>query len=149
MKYFTIDGKTTDYLPDPCKGVSPMTEQRFKDLGGEIEDDGTCWTAAELEFQTLACCTTFKAVCGQIAEFMGVDVFFGGYDDILAFQQSEQAQENPVQALMLAMMWQGADDDCNYRAQKLGIGRPRWWYCCWDIDPDNPEVAASGPVNAE
>lgn len=40
MKHFTIDGKTYDKLPDPCKGVSPMTEQRFKDLGGEIEDDG-------------------------------------------------------------------------------------------------------------
>jgi hypothetical protein len=35
MKHFTIDGKTYDKLPDPCKGgVSPMTEQRFKDLGG-------------------------------------------------------------------------------------------------------------------
>ena len=29
MKHFTIDGKTTDCLPDPCRGVSPMTEARF------------------------------------------------------------------------------------------------------------------------
>lgn len=29
MKHFTINGVTTDFLPDPCKGVSPMTEARF------------------------------------------------------------------------------------------------------------------------
>jgi hypothetical protein len=40
MKHYTIDGKTTDYLPDPCQGVSPMTEARFVSLGGTIEDDG-------------------------------------------------------------------------------------------------------------
>ena len=40
MKHYTIDNITTDYLPDPCKGVSPMTEQRFVQLGGTITDDG-------------------------------------------------------------------------------------------------------------
>jgi len=40
MKHYTIDNITTDYLPDPCKGVSPMTEERFIDMGGEIYDDG-------------------------------------------------------------------------------------------------------------
>lgn len=40
MKTFTIDGKTYNKLPDPCKGASPMTEQRFTVLGGTIEDDG-------------------------------------------------------------------------------------------------------------
>ena len=40
MKHYTLDEKTTDYLPDPCKGVSPMTEERFVSLGGTIEDDG-------------------------------------------------------------------------------------------------------------
>ena len=40
MKHYTIDNITTDYLPDPCKGVSPMTEERFVALGGVIEDDG-------------------------------------------------------------------------------------------------------------
>ena len=45
MKHFTIDGKTTDILPDPLKTeageVSPMTDERFVALGGTIEDDGT------------------------------------------------------------------------------------------------------------
>ena len=40
MKHFTIDGETYDKLPDPCKGVSPMTEERFVDMGGTITDDG-------------------------------------------------------------------------------------------------------------
>ena len=40
MKFFEIDGKTYTKLPDPCKGVSPMTEERFVNLGGTIEDDG-------------------------------------------------------------------------------------------------------------
>ena len=41
MKHYTIDNITTDYLPDPCKGVSPMTEERFVELGGTITDDGS------------------------------------------------------------------------------------------------------------
>lgn len=40
MKHYTIDGKTYDKLPDPCRGVSPMTEERFVALGGTIDDDG-------------------------------------------------------------------------------------------------------------
>ena len=40
MKHFTINGKTTDSLPDPCMGRSPMTEARFVELGGTITDDG-------------------------------------------------------------------------------------------------------------
>ena len=40
MKHYTIDNKTYDILPDPCKGVSPMNEERFVSLGGVIEDDG-------------------------------------------------------------------------------------------------------------
>ena len=41
MKHYTIDGKTTDYLPDPCRGISPMTDALFVQLGGVITDDGT------------------------------------------------------------------------------------------------------------
>lgn len=41
MKHFTIDNITTGSLPDPCKGVSPMTEERFVELDGTIEDDGS------------------------------------------------------------------------------------------------------------
>lgn len=34
---FKINGKTFDKLPDPCNGVSPMTNERFVQMGGTIE----------------------------------------------------------------------------------------------------------------
>ena len=40
MKHYTIDNITTDYLPDPCRGASPVSEELFVQLGGTIEDDG-------------------------------------------------------------------------------------------------------------
>lgn len=44
MKHFTIDGKTYNTLPDPLKTaggeISPMSEELFVKLGGEIHDDG-------------------------------------------------------------------------------------------------------------
>lgn len=156
MKIIEIEGKTyTDIadIPDPLKlsvgTISPVTEKSLLRYGARIYDDGEIWTAKEKEFQALPCCTNFKTVCGKIAEFLEVEEFLGGYDDIQLLATSEKAQENPVQALMLGQMWQAADDECNYKAERLGISRPRWWYCCWDINPDNPEVAANGPVNAE
>ena len=56
MKYYTIDGKTYDKLPDPCRGVSPMTEARFVALGGTITDDGEP--------------TPAQRVCGAFAELI-------------------------------------------------------------------------------
>lgn len=40
MKHYIIDNRTTDRLPDPCRGVSPMTDALFIRLGGTITDDG-------------------------------------------------------------------------------------------------------------
>ena len=40
MKHYTINGRTTDYLPDPCMGCSPMNDEKFVALGGTITDDG-------------------------------------------------------------------------------------------------------------
>lgn len=41
MKRYIIDGNTFDHLPDPCKGLSPVTEDTFvNELGGTITDDG-------------------------------------------------------------------------------------------------------------
>jgi len=60
MKHYTINGKTTDYLPDPLHlnggEVSPMTEELFVRLGGEIEDDGEP--------------TPTEAVCGEFADLI-------------------------------------------------------------------------------
>lgn len=44
MKTYIINGKSYDHLPDPVyidgAAYSPMTEERFVELGGTIEDDG-------------------------------------------------------------------------------------------------------------
>lgn len=40
MKTFIIDGQTFNSLPDPCRNMSPMTEELFEELGGTITDDG-------------------------------------------------------------------------------------------------------------
>lgn len=40
MKSYIFENVTYNKLPDPCNGVSPMTEQRFVALGGTITDDG-------------------------------------------------------------------------------------------------------------
>lgn len=61
MKHFTIDKKTTDYLPDPCRGVSPMTEARFVSLGGTIEDDGEPTPQERV-------CASFVALIADLAE---------------------------------------------------------------------------------
>jgi hypothetical protein len=61
MKHYTIDEKTTDYLPDPCKGVSPMTDARFVALGGTIEDDGEPTPQERV-------CASFAALIADLAQ---------------------------------------------------------------------------------
>ena len=41
MKQYLYNGNTFNELPDPLDGTSPMTEQRFIEMGGTITDDGT------------------------------------------------------------------------------------------------------------
>ena len=40
MKLYYADGVTYTERPDPFKGVSPMTDARFIELGGTIINDG-------------------------------------------------------------------------------------------------------------
>ena len=61
MKHYTIDNITTDYLPDPCKGVSPMTDARFISLGGTIEDDGEPTPKERV-------CASFAALIADLAQ---------------------------------------------------------------------------------
>jgi len=61
MKHYTIDEKTTDYLPDPCKGVSPMTDARFLALGGTITDDGEPTPQERV-------CASFAALIADLAQ---------------------------------------------------------------------------------
>ena len=38
MKHYFFDGIEYSTLPDPFEGVSPMTEARFVEIGGEIKE---------------------------------------------------------------------------------------------------------------
>ena len=125
MKTYTIDGKTYDKLPDPCNGVSPMTEERFIALGGMITDDGQ-----PTPFE--AACAQFRTLCAQIGEFIGDPDFKGGFDEYTEFATSEAYQKNPVQGNALAIQWSALNELCKYEGQKAGYGQPDWWYKCWE-----------------
>ena len=142
MKYYTYNGNTTKHLPDPLRlaeggYVSPMTEERFVAFGGVISEDEEPTPMEEFE----AALVMFRAVCGEIAQFLGVDQFLGGFGDIAAFETSEIAAAHPVEALMLSSKWNAADKLCTYLGSKVGYGQPRWFYYCWGIpEPESVEV---------
>ena len=125
MKHYTIDGKTYDKLPDPCKGCSPMTDERFEALGGTITDDGE-----PTPFE--AACAQFRALCGEIGEFIGDTEFKGGFDEYTEFATSEAYASNPVQGNALAIQWSALNELCKYEGAKIGLGQPAWWYACWE-----------------
>ena len=97
MKHFTIDGKTYDKLPDPCKGVSPMTEQRFVALGGTIEDDGEPTPKERV-------CGAFAALIADLAQKtdkITPDEFLqaaanGISSDLIAFAREREVPEEVI-----------------------------------------------------
>ena len=131
MKSYTIFGKTYNNLPDPLEtengSISPMTEQRFKDLGGTIEDDGQ-----PSPFESA--CAQFRTLCARIGEFIGDPEFKGGFDEYTEFATSEAYQQNPVQGNALAIQWSALNELCKYEGQKEGYGQPDWWYRCWEAN---------------
>ena len=126
MKHYTIDNKTTDYLPDPCNGVSPMTDERFTALGGVIEDDGQL-----SPFE--AACAQFRTLCAAIGEFIVNAEFKGGFDEYAVFATSEAYASNPVKGNALAIQWSALNELCKYEGAKIGLGQPDWWYRCWEL----------------
>lgn len=127
MKFFEIDGKTYTKLPDPYKGVSPMTEERFVALGGTIEDDGQ-----PSPFE--AACAQFRALCAEIGEFIGDPEFKGGFDEFSAFAMSDAYESNPVQGNAYAIQWSALNELCKYEGAKIGLPQPNWWYRCWEAN---------------
>lgn len=66
MKTYIFEGKTFDSLPDPLYTVdgsahSPMTEDRFRALGGTITDDGEATPKERI-------CASFAALIADLAE---------------------------------------------------------------------------------
>jgi hypothetical protein len=90
MKTFTIDGKTYTSLPDPLKTaggeISPMTEKLFKQLGGEVHDDGTP--------------TQEEAVCGEFAELI---TDLASKTDKITLEEFLQAAQNGISADLITL----------------------------------------------
>ena len=126
MKHFTIDEKTYDKLPDPCRGCSPMNEERFTQMGGVIEDDGE-----PSPFE--AACAQFCGLCAQIGAFIGNADFRGGFDEYAFFASSAAYQADPVTGNSLAIRWSALNELCKYEGAKIGLGQPAWWYACWEL----------------
>ena len=65
MKTYTINGQTYDHLPDPVyldgAAYSPVTEEKFLELGGTIEDDGEPTPEERV-------CASFAALIADLAE---------------------------------------------------------------------------------
>ena len=129
MKHYTYNGKTTDTLPDPCAGCSPMTESLFVELGGTITDDGE--PTPEESFAVV--CAQFRALCDEIGCFIGDSSFMGGFDEYASFASSTAYLTDPVTGNGLAIRWSALNELCKYKGAKAGYGQPEWWYRCWEL----------------
>ena len=152
MKYYIYDGKRWDKIPDPFQGCSPMrfpdgspNDELFVKLGGTIEEDDE---PTHMELMDAAC-DTFVAVSNDIGDFIGDPDFQGGIDEIDKLYQSEAAQQNPEQALILAARWLAADKALNHWASKddVNLASPACWWYCWERYANQQEAAESESEN--
>jgi hypothetical protein len=137
MKTYRINNKTYSSLPDPCMNCSPMTEEKFINMGGIIEDDGQ-----PTPFEVA--CTQFRTVCAMMGEFLHQPDFKGGFDEYINFATSPEYAANPVMGNSLAIQWSGTNEYCKYEGSKIGLGQPEWWYVCWGLTPP-----VNSPANTE
>ena len=130
MKIY-IDDKGNRYkkLVDPFRGCSPMTDERWVDMGGTIEENEDL--TPEQEFEQAA--AQFRQVCAAIGLFIGNPNFHGGFGEYLTFAQSDAYQANPVQGNALAIQWSATNEAGKYFGSKIGLGQPQWYYKAWEL----------------
>lgn len=105
---------------------SPVSDEKFIELGGSIEDDGQL-----SPFESA--CSLFRMVCSRIGGFLGVDDFRGGFDEYSEFITSKAYQDNPVLGNALAIQWSAANELLVYEGKKAGYEQPQNWYKCWEF----------------
>lgn len=121
----------TSIVPTPMRIFNPTNEQYiqagYTNVTPPPPAPDPTYEQHHQEF--LSACAQFRAVCGQIQQAAQLESFTGGFDEMVAFQQSEVYSTLP--GIQLAIAWSAANDLCTYLASKLGIGQPEWWYDCW------------------
>ena len=133
-KVYTWNGETYNKIPDPIKledgsSISPVSEAKFIELGGIVEDDGE--PTPEEEFAEAA--TRFRTLCDEIGQFIGDASFTGGFDEVVTFNSSPAAQDDPMTAYAFALRWMELNEECKYKGSKIGLGQPEWFYCAWEL----------------
>ena len=124
MKTYTFYGQTYTSLPDPLKtaggDVSPMTDQRFKDMGGTIEDDGQP-TPEEKFFTAL---NGYLAELERKAEELALDISIDEFkaaagsmmsSELIAWAKSKQVPDSMIDAVRPQILAFVAD------ASRLGL----------------------------
>ena len=136
MKQYSWNGETFNKIPDPLRladgsSISPVSEAKFIELGGTVEDDGKPTHQEELD----DACDKFIANVLDIQEFIGSTDFFGGIDEMDILDNSQAAQDDPMTALKLAQRWAATNTRCNFFADKPDLiatfHSPAWFYYAW------------------
>ena len=143
MKIYTIFGESYDKIPNPLtlpdgSQLSPVSEAKFLELGGTIEDDGEPTHWEELD----AACDVFIAVVLEIADKIGDPTFMGGINEQEKLLNSDYAQSHTTEALILSERWNGANLACNHFANKpdVNMQSPAWYYYAWQRYAEQQEA---------
>lgn len=135
-KIYTWNGETYNKIPDPLhladgSSISPVSEEKFIELGGVVDEDGEPTHYEEL----CDACDKFIANVLDIQEFIGSTDFFGGINEMGMLDDSQAAQDDPMTALKLAQRWSATDRRCNFFADKPDLIKefhsPNWFYFAW------------------
>ena len=125
------DGKPYDGRPlwgaDGYWIFKPTPEQ-FQAAGYEWKEPPAPEPPDMTDFN--AACASFRQVCAEIGQLIGVQNFKGGFDEMAEFQASQAAYTDT--GVILALRWGAADKLCTYEGGKVGLGQPEWWYKCWE-----------------
>lgn len=111
--------------------IKKKEQVRREDMELLLNDMKTPRSTDTTDFE--AACDVFRSVCSQIKTFAGLETFRGGFEEALAFLNSEAFVNDKLTGTYLFSLWQGADKSVTYEASKVGIGQPDWWKKCWNI----------------
>ena len=99
------------------------------------EGNKLIFTATSTEDDFKSCCANFREICKQIGTLIEIENFRGSFEEMTVFYAHDAFKT--TQGHSLALAWAGVDEQCTYEGAKIGLGRPAWWYRCWELDDDS------------